>query len=245
MQAARIGWGSSASARSPAARARSLRRNRRRRTGTGVYFRMIAFPSKSSRFNSARRAPQDRRTIRLHGSRRTPFRRAPAIISISRRPASRPSSLRFMSMVVSAGRVASARISQLSKPTIDTASGTPTPRSRRPSAMPRAIWSLPQTMPSGAAARRRTARSSAWRPQASDQAPVRQCRPAPAGRRRATRRDSPGGAGAPPRNVRGRVTWAMRRRPSLDEMFGRQRRRRPRRPGSRHRASGSSVCENT
>src|SRR5437763_351909 len=43
---------------------------------------------------------------------------------ISRRPASRPRSLRFMSMVVSRGRVASAMISQLSKPTIATAAGT-------------------------------------------------------------------------------------------------------------------------
>ena len=55
-------------------------------------------------------------------------------------------------MLVSGGRVASAITSQLSKPTIDTASGTTMPRSRSASAAPRAIWSLPQKIASGGAA---------------------------------------------------------------------------------------------
>ena len=56
---------------------------------------------------------------------------------------------RFMSTLVSGGRVASAMISQLSKPTSETASGTPSPISRNASATPRAIWSLPQKIASG------------------------------------------------------------------------------------------------
>ena len=56
--------------------------------------------------------------------------------------------------MVSGGRVASATISQLSKPTIETLSGTAMPRSRSASATPRAIWSLPQKIASGGAAAR-------------------------------------------------------------------------------------------
>src|SRR5664279_3985034 len=62
---------------------------------------------------------------------------------------------------------------QLSKPTIDTASGTTMPRSRSASAVPRAIWSLPQKMASGGRRRPLKSWATASRPQSSDHTPLR------------------------------------------------------------------------
>src|SRR5208282_1186148 len=90
------------------------------------------------------------RTTREHGSRRTPASFPPAIISRRAAPASRPSASRFMSTLVSGGRVASVITSQLSKPTTATSVGTARPITRRASIAPRAIWSLPQKSASGA-----------------------------------------------------------------------------------------------
>src|SRR6266700_2842878 len=85
----------------------------------------------------------DSRRTRLTGSFCKPEAGRPSMAASSRSPATWPSSLRFMSTVVSGGRQAAAKISQLSKPTSATSSGTCLPASRMASATPRAIWSLP------------------------------------------------------------------------------------------------------
>ena len=87
-------------------------------------------------------------------------------------PASRPSASRFMSTLVSGGRVAAVITSQLSKPTTATSAGTARPISRSASMAPRAIWSLPQKSASGMARRREKSFCAASRPQASDQRPA-------------------------------------------------------------------------
>ena len=83
---------------------------------TGVYCRMIASPLDNSRIQPALSARSRRRTPAQSGctaavARPSNWRRRS--FPSAGRPASRPSSFRFMSMVVSAGRVASARISPI------------------------------------------------------------------------------------------------------------------------------------
>src|SRR6185437_10033418 len=80
----------------------------------------------------------DSRIIRLHGRRTTPERSSPEISAKRLSPAYRPTSVRFISTVVNAGRAALAIGSQLSNPTTATSLGTRTPRSRSASAAPRA-----------------------------------------------------------------------------------------------------------
>ena len=70
------------------------------------------------------RAPQEARTTSEQGRRRTPASRAAGNHLQQRaRPASLPSAPRFMSTLVSGGRVASVITSQLSKPTTATSAG--------------------------------------------------------------------------------------------------------------------------
>ena len=74
--------------------------------------------------------------------------------------------------VVSAGRLPSTITSQLSTPTTPTSSGTRLPASRSASRQPRAIWSLPQKMPSNGVPAAIKRPIASW-PQASLQVPDR------------------------------------------------------------------------
>src|SRR5271166_6952435 len=191
---------------------------------------------------SDRLAPQELRTTREQGSRRTPQSLAPAIISSRAAPTSRPSVSRFMSTLVSRGRVASVITSQLSKPTTATSVGTARPISRSASIAPRAIWSLPQKSASGTLLRCAKRRCAASRPQASDQRP---------GREGSTGRPASAIAARKPRSRR--RTASKRSGPVIEAMRLRPRPARcrtasfapPWSSGRRQNASACSTRENT
>ena len=90
----------------------------------------------------------DWRTTRRQGTVRVPCAGSPAMAASSISAATRPTSSRHMSTLVSGGWAPSAIGSQLSKPTSATSPGMARPAARSVSATPRAIWSLPQKIAS-------------------------------------------------------------------------------------------------
>ena len=98
-----------------------------------------------SRTEVAQAAAVESRMTSFGGWVCTPGEGSPSIALSSSSAAARPRPSRSMSTLVSGGRVASVMTSQLSKPVSATCCGTRRPASRRASATPRAIWSLPQS----------------------------------------------------------------------------------------------------
>ncbi len=156
---------------SPAARARTGPRDGRRRSAPVANWLM---PDPLT-FLSVSLSPRTiRRTTSEQGRRWTPLTRLPAIMSISRSPASRPSAFRFMSMLVSGGRAASVMTSQLSKPTIATSDGTADPTfAQRVGRAARDLVVAAEQRVGLVAPGLSNRRATASRPQASDQTPER------------------------------------------------------------------------